>query len=82
MKNKVISALMSKKNSIFNLRVKVGNRKFQLNGVGTKNLKVKPTKLPNYPHLDLVGFLPWAEWDNFTPQEKELVEAFYKSLPK
>ena len=81
-KNKTISKLISKKNTIFNLRVKVGNRKFKLNGIGSKNLKVKPTRLPKYPHLDLVGFLPWEEWDNFTKEERELVEAFYKSLPK
>lgn len=80
-KNKIISALIARKNRIFNLRVKVGSRKFQLAGVGAKTLKVKPTRLPGYPHLELVGFLEWKEWNNFTPEEKKLVEAFYKSLP-
>lgn len=81
-KHAIISALISKKYKIFNLRVKVGNRKFKLNGVGSENLKVKPTRLPDYPHMDLVGFLPWNEWDNFTEKERKLVEAFYGSLPK
>ena len=81
-KNAIVSALISQKSKIFNLRVKVGTRKFRLNGIGAENLKVKPTRLPQYPHLDLVGFLPWDEWDNFTKEERELVEAFYKSLPK
>ena len=82
MKNKVVSALIAQKNKIFDLRVKVGTRKFKLNGIGAKNLKVKPTRLPQYPHLDLVGFLPWSEWDNFTKEEKQLVMAYYNSLPK
>ena len=81
-KNKVVSALIQKKNKIFNLRVKVGTRKFKLNGIGSKNLKVKPTRFADYPHLDLVGFLPWDKWEEFTDKEKKLVEAFYGSLPK
>lgn len=81
-KNQIVSALIARKNKIFDLRVKVGTRKFKLNGVGSKNLKVKPTRLPQYPHLDLVGFLPWNEWDNFTKEEKQLVMAYYNSLPK
>lgn len=82
MKNKIVSALIAQKSKIYNLTVKVGTRKFQLAGVGGKTLKVRPTRLPKYPHLELVGFLEWAEWDNFTQDEKKLVEAFYGSLPK
>lgn len=82
MKDKVISALMAQKKKIFNITVKVGTRKFQLAGVGAQTLKVRPTRLPKYPHLELVGFLSWSEWDNFTKEEEKLVEAFYGSLPK
>ena len=80
MKNKVISDLISRKKSIFNCRIKVGSRKFQLAGVGSSSIKVKPTRLKNYPHLEIVGFLSWKDWDNFTKEEKALVEAFYNSL--
>ena len=82
MKNPIISTLIKQKKKIFNITVKVGTRKFQLAGVGSKSLKVRPTRLQKYPHLELVGFLDWSEWDNFTPDEKKLVEAFYGSLPK
>lgn len=81
-KNHIVSALITQKSKIFNLTVKVGTHKFQLAGVGGKTLKVRPTRLPKYPHLELVGFLDWSEWDNFTKDEQKLVEAFYGSLPK
>lgn len=81
MKNKIISALITQKNKIFNLNVKVGTRKFQLAGVGSKSLKVR-LSLSKYPHLELIGFLDWSQWNNFTDEEKQLVEAFYGSLPK
>lgn len=81
-KNRIISGLIAHKNKIFNLTVKIGTRKFQLAGVGNKSLKVKPARLPKYPHLELVGFLDWSQWNNFTDEEKQLVEAFYGSLPK
>ena len=80
MKNKVISALIAGKKSIFNSRIKVGSRKFQLAGIGSSSLKVRPTRLPNYPNLEIVGFLSWKDWDKFTKEEKALVEAFYNSL--
>ena len=82
MRHKIVSALIAQKSKIFNCTVKVGTRKFQLAGVGSKTLKVRPTRLPKYPHLELVGFLEWKEWDNFTPEERKMVEAFYGSLPK
>lgn len=80
MKNKTISALIAGKKSIFNCRIKIGSRKFQLAGIGSSAIKVRPTRLKNYPHLEIVGFLNWKDWDNFTKEEKALVEAFYNSL--
>ena len=73
---------MSKKNSIFNCKVKSNRRIFQLAGVGSENLKVRPNRMANYPHLELVGFLPWDKWDEFSDEEKALVEAFYKQIPQ
>ena len=76
-KNSVVSALISQKRKIFNSSVKVGNRVFKLGGLGSSALKVKLNSPKGYPHLDLQGFLSWDKWDEFTPQEKELVKAFY-----
>ena len=81
MKNKIISALISKKNSIFNCRIKSNNITFQLGGVGSKKLKVVPPSMADYPNLELVGYLPWEKRGDFSDQEKALVEAFYKQLP-
>lgn len=81
-KNKIVSALISQKNKIFNSTVKVANRKFKLNGLGSSALKVKLNSPSGFPHLDVVGFINWDKWDEFTPQEKELVEAFYSQINK
>ena len=79
-KNKIVSELIAGKRSIFNLRVKVGRRKFQLAGVGSQTIKVRPTRLPDYPNLELVGFIKWSDWDKLSQSEKQLIEAFHKSL--
>ena len=79
-KNTIVSQLIAGKNKIFNLRVKVGTRKFQLAGVGSKTIKVRPTRLPDYPNLELVGFIKWSDWEKLSQSEKQLIEAFHKSL--
>lgn len=81
-KNKIVSALISQKNKIFNSTVKVSNRKFKLNGLGASALKVKLNSPQGFPHLDVIGFINWDKWNEFTPQEKELVQAFYSQLDK
>lgn len=78
--NKIVSALISKKNKIFNSSVKIGNRVFKLNGLGASAIKLKLNSPKGYPHMDLIGFISWKEWDNFTPQEKELIKAFYSQV--
>lgn len=80
-KNKIVSALISQKSKIFNCKIKSNRRVFQLAGVGSKNLKIKPNRMAKYPHLELVGFLPWDKWEEFTDEEIALVESFYKQLP-
>lgn len=81
-KNKIVSALIARKSKIFNSTVKVGNRKFKLNGLGTSALKVKLNSPSGFPHLDVVGFINWDKWNEFTPQEKELIQAFYSQINK
>lgn len=79
-KNAVVSALIAQKKSIFNCRIKVGNRVFQLAGLGASALKVRLNPIKGYPHLEVQAFLNWDKWDEFTPQEKELVKAFYSQI--
>ena len=81
-KNRIVSALIAGKKSIFNCRIKNNRRVFQLGGVGAQNLKVRPNRIKEYPNLELIGFLPWDKWDSFTTEEKNLVMAFYDQLPK
>lgn len=81
-KNKIVSALIAGKKSIFNCRIKTGNRVFQLGGVGASALKVRLNPIKGYPHLEISGFINWEHWDEFTPQEKELVKAFYSQINK
>lgn len=81
-KNKIISALIAGKKNIFNCRITSNRRVFQLGGIGPKALKVKPNRFKDYPHLEIIGFLDFNEWDNFTDKELALVEAFYNQLPK
>lgn len=77
----IISCLVKGKKSIFNCEVKVSNRKFQLAGVGSKALKVRVNSPKGFPHLELNGFINWDKYDEFTEQEKALVQAFVDELP-
>ena len=80
-KNKIISALIAGKKSIFNCRITSNRRVFQLGGIGTKALKVKPNRFKNYPHMEIVGFLDLNSFDDFTDEELALLEGFYNQLP-
>ena len=82
MVKEIIKSLVKGKKSIFNAQVKVGRRTFTLGGVGNSALKVKLNSPKNFPHLDLSGFLSWEKYEEFTPQEKELVQKFLDELPK
>ena len=76
----IVKSLVKGKKSIFDSQVKVANRKFQLGGVGNNALKVKMNPPKGFPHLDVSGFLNWDKFDEFTPQEKELIKSFYDKL--
>lgn len=77
----IISCLVKGKKSIFNCTVKVSGRNFTLGGVGSQALKVKLNAPKGFPHLDISGFLSWDKYDEFTEQEKALVQAFIDELP-
>ena len=78
-KNKIISKLIVGKKNIFNCTIVIGEQRFQLAGIGSKTLKIR-VKVEGCPNLDSFGFLEWQKWENFSPLEKQIVEAFYKSL--
>lgn len=82
MVKQIISSLVKGKKSIFNCEVKVGRRVFRLGGVGESALKVKLNAPSGFPHLDVNGFLNWDKYDEFTENEKALVQAFVDELPK
>ena len=82
MKYDFVESLVKGKKSIFNHKVKVGRRAFTLGGVGNSALKVKLNPPKDFPHLDVSGFLNWDKYEEFTPQEKALVQAFVDELPK
>lgn len=77
----IISCLVKGKKSIFNCEVKVSGRKFQLAGVGKQALKVRLNSPKSFPHLEVSGFINWDKYNEFTPQEKALVQAFIDELP-
>lgn len=80
MKNKIISSLIAKKWTIKNMTLKISQKKYQLNGIGSKNLKLKLDAPKECPNLQVVAFLPWEKWENFSETEKQIVDLFYKKL--
>lgn len=81
MKN-IINTLVKGKKSLWNYEFsqKVLGRKTTLGGIGPKALtiKLKPSKA--YEHLDIKCFLDWSKFDEFTPEEKALVESLLDQL--
>lgn len=75
MKSKIMKLNKNKKqlwNTIF--EKKVMGRKTTLAGLGSQAiaLKLEPSKA--YEHLDIKCFLNWDTYDEWTKEEKELVE--------
>lgn len=59
---------------------KVCGRKAHLGGIGPKALTLKLETSKTYPHLDIKCFLNWNKFDEFTPEEKKLVESLLNQL--
>ena len=74
--------LVKGKKSLWNFvfPMKVLGRKTQLGGLGDKaiTLKLQPSKA--YKHLDIKCFLNWEDYDDWTEEEKELVQVLLKEL--
>lgn len=59
---------------------KVLNRRTTLGGLGEKAVTIKLQSSQSYPHLDIKAFLMWADYDDWTEEERELVNALLKEL--
>lgn len=59
---------------------KVCGRPTTLGGIGPKALTLKLSPSKSYPHLDIKAFLNWDSYDDWTPEEKDLVDALLKEL--
>lgn len=78
----IISSLVKGKKQLWNFVFpnKVLGREASLGGIGKQALKIKLSTTKTYPHLDVSGFLNWEHYDEFTKEEKALVDALIKEL--
>ena len=78
----IINSLVKGKKQLWNFvfPTKVLGRQASLGGVGKQALKIKLSTTKTYPHLDIAGFLNWEHYDEFTKEEKALVDALLKEL--
>lgn len=83
-KQEIINKLTNKENKKalwdFEFPKKVLGRKTQLGGIGTKALTIKLESSKAFEHLDIKCFLNWDKFDEFTPEEKALVESLLNQL--
>lgn len=59
---------------------KVLGRKTTLGGIGPKALTIKLETSKTFEHLDIKCFLNWEHFDEFTTEEKALVEFLLNQL--
>jgi hypothetical protein len=77
-----VQSLVKGKKSLWNFEfpMKVIGRQATLGGIGPKALTLKLAPSKAYPHLDIKAFLSWDKYQEFTKEEKELVELLIKEL--
>lgn len=59
---------------------KVLNRRTKLGGLGDKAITIKLEPSKSYPHLDIKAFLMWADYNEWTDEEKALADALLEKL--
>lgn len=83
-KEEIIKILTDKNNKKalwdFEFPKKVLGRKTKLGGIGPKALTIKLESSKAFEHLDIKCFLNWEKFDEFTPEEKKLVESLINQL--
>lgn len=70
------------KKSLWNFEFpkKVLGRKTKLGGLGPKAVTIKLEPSKTYEHLDIKAFLNWDKFEEWTPEEKALVESLLNQL--
>lgn len=83
-KQQIIKQLTKKENKKslwdFQFPNKVCGRKASLRGLGNKAIAIRLETTKKYPHLDIKGFLNYDSFDEWTDEEKELVESLLNQL--
>lgn len=83
-KEKIIEKLTNKKNKKtlwdFSFPSKICGRKASLRGLGEQAIAIKLETSQKYPHLDIKAFLNYATFEDWTEEEKKLVEVLLNQL--
>lgn len=83
-KEQIISTLTDEQNkkTLWNTEFdkKVLGRKTKLGGIGPKALTIKLETSKAFEHLDIKCFLNWEHFEDFTKEEKALVEFLLNQL--
>lgn len=76
------SSLVKGKKSLWNFEFsqKVAGHKATLGGLGNSAVTLKLSSNKSFPHLDIKAFLNWESYEEWTPQEKALVQALMDEL--
>ena len=64
----------------FKFPSKICGRKATLRGLGNQAIAIKLETTKTYPHLDIKAFLNYESFDEWTKEEKELVESLLNQL--
>lgn len=59
---------------------KVCGRKASLRGLGSQAIAIKLETSKTFPHLDIKGFLNYESYDEWTQEEKQLVDILLNQL--
>lgn len=59
---------------------KVCGRKASLRGLGSQAIAIKLESSKAFPHLDIKGFLNYESYDEWTQEEKQLIEILLNQL--
>ena len=80
--SEIKSRLVKGKKSLWNFSFpsKVCGRPATLGGLGDHAVTLKLSPSKNYPHLDIKAFLNWNSYDDWTDEEKALVQALINEL--
>lgn len=83
-KEQIIKDLTNKNNKKalwdFQFPQKVCGRKASLKGLGSQAIAIKLETSKKFPHLDIKCFLNYETFDDWTPEEKKLIESLLNQL--